>query len=35
MKVGQLFKMLKNIRNVSEDMIDEELIDKFRLKQIF
>jgi Cu-processing system ATP-binding protein len=35
MKVGQLFKMLKNIRNVSEDKIDEELIDKFGLKQIF
>src|SRR5436190_10127825 len=35
MKVGQLFKMLKDIRNVSEDNIDEELIDKFGLKQIF
>jgi Cu-processing system ATP-binding protein len=35
MKVGQLFKMLKNIRNVSDDRIDEELIDKFGLKQIF
>ena len=35
MKVGQLFKMLKNIRNVSEDKVDEELIDKFGLKQIF
>src|SRR6187401_852450 len=35
MKVGQLFKMLKNIRNVSEDKLDEELIDKFGLKQIF
>jgi len=35
MKVGQLFKMLKNIRNVSGDKIDEELIDKFGLKQIF
>jgi Cu-processing system ATP-binding protein len=35
MKVGQLFKMLKNIRNVSEDNIDEELIDKCGLKQIF
>jgi Cu-processing system ATP-binding protein len=35
MKVGQLFKMLKNIRNVSEDNIDDELIDKFGLKQIF
>ena len=35
MKVGQLFKMLRNIRNVPEDKIDEELIEKFRLKQIF
>jgi Cu-processing system ATP-binding protein len=35
MKVGQLFKMLKDIRNVSEDKIDEELIAKFGLKQIF
>ena len=35
MKVGQLFKMLKNIRNVSGDKLDEELIDKFGLKQIF
>jgi Cu-processing system ATP-binding protein len=35
MKVGQLFKMLKNIRNVPEDKVDEELIDKFGLKQIF
>ena len=35
MKVGQLFKMLKNIRNVPDDNIDEELIDKFGLKKIF
>ena len=35
MKVGQIFKMLKNIRNVSEDKVDEELIEKFGLKQIF
>lgn len=35
MKVGQLFKMLRNIRNVPVDKIDEELIEKFRLKQIF
>ncbi|HEY5771053.1 MAG TPA: ATP-binding cassette domain-containing protein, partial [Chitinophagaceae bacterium] len=35
MKVGHLFKMLKNIRNVSEDKLDKELIDKFGLKQIF
>lgn len=35
MKVGQLFKMLKNIRNVPADKLDEELIEKFRLKEIF
>ena len=35
MKVSQLFKMLKNIRCVPENKIDEELIDKFGLKQIF
>lgn len=33
MKVDQLFKMLKNIR--SADKIDGELIEKFRLKEIF
>src|SRR6187397_846975 len=35
MKVGQLFKMLKNIRNVSAENLDEELIGKFGLKEIF
>lgn len=35
MKIGQLFKMLKNIRNVPEDKIDEELVEKFKLKEIF
>jgi len=35
MKVGQLFKMLRNIRNVPEDKIDKELIEKFDLKKIF
>ena len=35
MKVGQLFKMMKNIRNVAADKLDEELIDKFGLQQIF
>ncbi len=35
MKVGQLFKMLRNIRNVPENKIDEELIEKFGLKKIF
>lgn len=35
MRVGQLFKMLKNIRNISGDKLDEELIEKFRLREIF
>jgi Cu-processing system ATP-binding protein len=35
MKVGQLFKMLRNIRNVPDDKIDEELVVKFGLKEIF
>ena len=35
MKVGQLFKMMKNIRNVSAEDPDEELISKFGLKEIF
>lgn len=35
MKVSQLFKMLKNIRNVSAEKIDEELIEKFNLPEIF
>lgn len=35
MKVGQLFKMLRDIRNVPDDKIDEELIGKFQLKKIF
>src|SRR5688572_31512817 len=35
MKVGHLFKMLKNIRNVPDKKIDEELINKLGLQQIF
>jgi len=35
MKVGQLFKMLKHIRNVPAEKLDEELIEKFRLAEIF
>jgi Cu-processing system ATP-binding protein len=35
MRVGQLFKMLKNIRNVSGGRLDEELVEKFKLKEIF
>ena len=35
MKVGHLFKMLKNIRNVPADGLDEELINKFEINKIF
>src|SRR6185436_890019 len=35
MRVGQLFKMIQNIRNVAADKLDEELIEKFKLKEIF
>ncbi len=35
MKVGQLFRMLRNIRNVTADNLDKELINKFGLKEIF
>ena len=35
MKVGQLFKMLKNIRNVPAEKLDEELIEKFSLQEIY
>ena len=35
MKVGQLFDMLKKIRNISASQIDEELITKFNLTSIF
>ncbi len=35
MKVGQLFKMLKHIRQADEGQTDEELIEKFELKKIF
>lgn len=35
MKVGQLFKMIKNIRNIQDSKTDEELIEKFELKKIF
>jgi len=35
MKVGQLFKMLKNIRNIHTDSLDEELVKKFRLLEIW
>jgi Cu-processing system ATP-binding protein len=35
LKVGQLFKMLKNIRNMDNSQTDEELIKKFELEKIF
>jgi len=35
MKVGQLFKMLKNIRNIPESKIDNDLVVKFNLASIF
>ncbi len=35
MKVGQLFTMLQNIRNISADKIDRALIEKFDLEKIF
>jgi len=35
MKVGQLFSMLKNIRNTPEDTLDNDLIIKFNLISIF
>lgn len=35
MKVGQLFDMLKNIRNTGSNQTDEALIEKFELKKIF
>jgi Cu-processing system ATP-binding protein len=35
MKVGQLFTMMKNIRNVSDDCLDTDLITKFNLVSIF
>lgn len=35
MKVGQLFKMLQNIRNVPVEKIDTTLIEKFELGKIF
>ena len=35
MKVGQLFTMLQNIRNVSAEKIDRTLIEQFELEKIF
>lgn len=35
MRVGHLFKMLRDFRNAPADKLDEELVEKFRLKEIF
>ena len=35
MRVGQLFRMMKNIRKVPDDALDTELILKFNLNAIF
>ena len=35
MKVGQMFKMLKDIREVRDEYLDEELITKFNLPAIY
>lgn len=35
MKIGQLFKMLENIRNQSKEHLDKELIEQFNLSAIF
>src|SRR5215469_9057832 len=35
MKVGQLFAMMKHIRNASDDELDTDLITKFNLVSIF
>lgn len=35
MKIGQLFKMVMNIRNVDETKIDATLLNQFELKKIF
>lgn len=35
MKMGQLFQMLRNIRNVHEEHLDTELINSFELRSMF
>jgi ABC-type multidrug transport system, ATPase component len=35
MKVGQLFRMLQNIRGVAENKTDKKLIEQFELEKIF
>ncbi len=35
MKVGQLFRMLQNIRNIADDKLDKTLLEQFELEKIF
>jgi Cu-processing system ATP-binding protein len=35
MKVGQLFKMLQNIRNIPAENLDRQLVEQFELEKIF
>ena len=35
MKIGQLFELLKSIRNVPDDMLDQELIKQYELCNMF
>ena len=35
MKVGQLFDMMKDLRNVPNSQLDQELLDQFKLSAIF
>ena len=35
MKIGQLFSMMKNIRNIEDDNLDNDLIIKFNLVSLF
>jgi Cu-processing system ATP-binding protein len=35
MKIGQLFKMLQNIRNIPAEKLDKVLIEQFELEKIF
>lgn len=35
MKVGQMFKMLKNIRGISEESLDYDLVNNFKLADIY
>ncbi len=35
MKIGQLFKMLQNIRHIGEEKLDKTLVNQFELEKIF